>query len=293
MTGDDEEDSVGVDRWMRGSVATLAAVAVGALGFTAAFAQDQEAPTGSSPEELVERLDALEPDLPTSVPPENVSLDDEDTWGTLAGDAASVSAVLETVEPELRRLFVDADEADGEAADAVAQVARGWLDVWHGATSLAVWEGHDLAFPIGAVDDDDVATGADELRGVAEIGLELILDGRARHLDGYASLASSAVAETGTQSRFDQRAAAAETFREQMRPQIVAMLSHDATAEVVVTERFVTNAPGVEPRATSMSVTCVDREALEELGGIATEEVLAQLEDVSERADCPEQPDEL
>ena len=290
---DDEEAQVGANRWLTRTFATLAVAAVGSVGVGGAFAQDQGAPLpGSQPEELVARLATLEAELPAEVPPERVSLEDGETWGTLAGDAGGVSAVLETAEPELRRLFVDADEADGEVADAVAEVARGWLEVWQGATSLAAWEAHDLAFPVGTFDEDDLATGADELRGVAEIGLDLILDGRARHLAGYAAL-SDLTLETAPEAGFEERAESAEAFQNQVRPQVLALLSEETTAEMVVVERFETEAPGVEPRASSMTVTCVDRDALDELGGVATPEVLVELEDVSERADCPERPDEL
>jgi hypothetical protein len=67
------------------------------------------------------------------------------------------------------------------------------------------------------------------------------------------------------------------------------MLSEQSASVLVPTERFETDAPGVRSRATSVSMVCVDREALEELGGTATDEVLAQLE-AADRADCEDLP---
>ena len=80
------------------------------------------------------------------------------------------AATLATLEPDLRRLYVDADDADGPVAEAVAAVARGWLDLHRASISSPRGRPHDLAFPIDASDDDDVATDADELRGRAEAG---------------------------------------------------------------------------------------------------------------------------
>ena len=81
----------------------------------------------------------------------------------------------------------------------------------------------------------------------------------------------------------------ARAFDAEIRPQVHAMLSRPTASVLVTTDRFETDAPGVRARANSMTVVCVDREALEELGGVATEEVLAQLEDV-DRIDCADLP---
>lgn len=262
-------------------VAVLAMIGVG----VAAAQSEDGAATGSSPDALLERLDALEADLPATVPPVGVGVSTTSTWGNLQGDATSVRAILDTLEPELRQLFIDADDAEGDVADGVALVARGWLDIWTGTSSIAVAESADLAFPIDTTDASGVATGADELRGPIEVGLELLLLGQARHLDGYGLLRDLAEAPLEAQLRLDDRASAAEAFDQQVRPDVAAMLSTPSPSVLVATDRFETDAPGVRSRATSLSVVCVDREALEELGGTATDEVLAQLEAV-DRADC-------
>lgn len=281
---------MGRRRRTAGTLVTIGILALATVGVTAALAQsDGDAPVGSSPGALLERLGALEVELPVQFPPTGVQVDDASTWGDLQGDATSVRAVLDTLEPELRQLFIDADDADGDVADAVSLVARGWLDVWTGTTSIAAAEGADLAFPIGTTDAAGVATGADEYRGEVEIGLELLLSGHARHLEGYGLLEELGEAELDDQLRFDERAGDARDYDELIRPRITAMLSQPSSSVLVPVERFVTDAPGVESRAGSVSLVCVDRAALEELGGVATPEVLAELEEV-ERDDCTDLP---
>jgi len=222
-----------------------AAIAVIALGVGGAVAQqDEEPPTASaSEEELVERLGDLEGALPDTIVPTDVVIDDEQTWGSLEGDPAGVNAVLDTVEGDLRTLFIDADDASGEIADAVALVARGWLDIWHGTEELALAESHDLAFPLDA-DADGVATDADELRGRMQAGLGLILQGQGRLLEGYTVLREAAPGPAEVQAQFDSRAVAAEDFDTDLRPQIHVMISERSTSVWVAVERFETDVPG-------------------------------------------------
>lgn len=282
----DEEDTVGRQRRTTGMLTAAGVAVLAMIGVGVAAAQSEDEPaTGSSPDALLERLDALEADLPTTVPPADVQVGPGSTWGTLQGDATSVRAILDTLEPELRQLFIDADDAEGDVADGVALVARGWLDIWTGTTSIAVAESADLAFPLGTTDASGVATGADELRGPIATGLELLLQGQQRHLQGYGLLRDLGEAPLEAQLRLDNRATDAETFDQEIRPKAAEMLSNPSPSVIVPTDRFETDAPGVRSRATSLSVACVDRDALEELGGTATEEVLAQLEAL-DRADC-------
>ncbi len=276
----------------RGTIGTL--VAVGALALAsltgAALAQsDDDAAEGSSPTALLERLDALEQELPAQLPPTGVQIAETTTFGELEGDATSVRAVLDFLEPDLRQLFVDADEADGDVADGVALVTRGWLDAWTGTTSISAAEGADLAFPLEATDEQGVATGADAHRGEIEVGLELLLSANARLLAGYTLLEEVGEAELDAQLRIDERARDARTYDDELRPLVIAMLSQPSTSVLVPVERFVTDAPGVQSRAGSVSLVCVDRAALEELGGAATPEALAELEEV-DRADCTDLP---
>jgi hypothetical protein len=253
----------------------------------------EAAPAGGEALSLLQRLDELEDLLPAAAPPDDVELDLETTWGEFAGDAGGAHALLGTAEGELRRLFVDADDADGPVADAVADVVRGWLDLWQGTAALAVWEGNDLAFPIDTTDDDAVATGSDELRGQAEKGLELLLQGRARHLVGYGHLRELGQAEAAAQARLDARAADAEAFDAELRPLVERMLSQRTTNVVKPVERFDSRAPGVEARARTLEVTCVDREALEadEVADVAEASLPEPGATTRERVDCPDLPE--
>lgn len=260
-----------------------ASVADDADGERAQTVQDATSP------QLLARLGELEPQLPDEVLPVSVSFVDDEPWGTVEGDAGSLRAVLDTLEPELRRLFVDADEADGPVGDAVALVARGWLDVWQGAISLSRWESHDLAFPIGTFDQDGVATGADEVRGQAEAGFSLILDGRVRHLEGYVALRELGEADPAVQALLDGRAADAETFDSEVRPLVTRLLSRVSPTVIAVVDRFDTTAPGIEPRAGALTLVCLDRDALAEARGTATDEVIPGVAArTPDRIDCPD-----
>lgn len=282
--------------------ATVAAVAAAlCVGATVAVAQqDDDAPSGSGDDALLARLDALEQQLPTEVAPTSVTLEDGDTWGSFDGDVTGAAATLATLEGDLRTLYADADDATGDVAEAVAAVARGWLDLRHGLDQLAAWEAHDLALPIDARDDDGVATDADQLRGPAESGLRLVLGARQRHLAGYVALREAGVAEPDVQQRLDARAAEAEAFDQDVRPLVHELLSLRTTGVLVPVDRFETAAPGVEARARSFTVVCVDRQAQSEVevqvtpeGGVDLDELTAAVDDLTagaNRADCPDLP---
>ncbi len=271
-----------------GSFVIVGALAFAAVGVTGALAQSDDGPTGTSDAALIERLDALDPDLPVALPPDDVDFASTSSGGELIGEATSTRAILDLVEPDLRALFVDADDASGPVADAVALVARGWLDVWTGTAALSTAEGHDLAFPSEATDDLDVATGADELRGSLEVGLELVLAGSDRLLAGYRALTEADAGDTAQQAAIDARTAALEQYDDEVAPQLAAYLGAPAPSVLVPVERFETDAPGVRSRATALTLTCVDREALEEAGGVLTDEIYDELADSAvDRADCP------
>lgn len=282
----------------------LAAVlgVVGLVG-SVAFAQGtDDAPAPAGDDALLERLDALEVELPaapapTAVEVERTGEEGDDTWGEFEGDVTGQAAVIETLAPELTRLFVDADASDGEVADAVAQIARGWLELGEGYDQLAVWDGHDLQFPLDDADDDDVATDADELRGRAEAGLRLVLGGRQRHVAGYTTLRDLAPAAPEAQTRLDARATDAEVFDEQLRPLVHRLLSLRTTEVLVTTDRFTSDAPGTEARARSMTVTCVDRQTYTDAsrdavssGAPDTVAPDADALGARDRDDCPDLP---
>lgn len=266
----------------------LTVLGLGGVGLGAALAQQDDTPTGSGDDALLERLDVLEDTLPAVIPPAEVTVTADATGGTLSADGVSTRAVLDLVEGDLRRLFVDADEAGGPVAEAVRLVASGWLDIWQGSAHLEVAETNDLAFPLATFDADGVATGADDLRGEIEAGLALILQGRDRLHRGYGTLRELNAAEVAIQARFDLRAANEDTFDAEVRPLVHRLLSLRTTTVLATTDRFRTDAPGVEARARAMSITCLDRDALEAAGGVVTDELLAELE--VDRVDCPDLP---
>ena len=287
-------------RLTTGLVALVALLAA-ALGAQVAVAQgDDGEAAGAGDDALLERLDALEGQLPADPPPTDVEIDPEETWGTIDGDFGGPRATLSTLVPDLESLFHDADDAEGPVADAVASVARGWLDLHEAYIALAEWEASDLAFPLETTDDDGVATGADDLRGDAERGLRQVLVGQDRLLTGYVALREEGAApEPQMQARLDGRAADAVSFDEEIRPLIHRLLSLPTTMVIVPTQRFETSAPGVEARARSYTITCIDRQAYAELdpdagtGEVPAAEETPELVDPADRVDCPDLPDGL
>ena len=250
---------------------------------------DAASPTDSA--ELLTALAALESGLPDAPAPTGVEIDPSATWGRLEGDATGSRTTLDALEPELRRLFVRADEADGPVAEAVTLVARGWLGIWSGLGPLAEFERHDLAFPSGTDDADGVATGGDELRGAAERGLEQVLDGQRRLHLGYTQLRTLGEAEPDVQVHLDVRAAAADTFDAEIRPLLHQLLSQSSPTVLVTTDRFETGDPGAQARARSSSFVCVDRQAHATVDGELTDEQLAALAEAArDRVDCPDLP---
>jgi hypothetical protein len=294
-----EEDQVGKSRRVTVGLVTTVALLAAALGAQMAFAQGDDGTTGTGDEQLIERLDALDGQLPSPPPPTGIEIDPEETWGTIEGDFGGPRATLDTVAAELESLFTDADDGDTRVAEAVASAARGWLDLREAYAALAEWEANDLAFPLDATDDDDVATGADEVRGHAERGLRQVLVAADRHLEGYVTLREEGAApDPQMQARLDARAADAEAFDEEVRPLIHRLLSLPTTMLIVPTQRFETSAPGVEARARSYTITCVDREAYAEAssevgaGDVpSAQETPDLLEPGDDRLDCPDLPE--
>jgi hypothetical protein len=281
----------------RRSVGLVVAVSLLAatLGATVATAQqDDAAPQGSDDAELLARLDALEPQLPAELAPTTVVIDPEATFGSFEGDVTGAAATLGTLERDLLALYVDADDAGTPVADAVADVSRGWLDLHQAYGQLAVWEAADLEFPVDADDAEGIATDADGLAGRAETGLRIVLDASQRQLAGYVALRELGAAEPSAQQRLDARAAASEAFDADVRPLIAELLALRSTALLVPVERFETSAPGVEARARTMTVTCIDRQAVLdakeglEAGETTDVDALVELMDSSVvRQDCP------
>lgn len=265
---------------------TLAALAAVGVGGQAAATALQEADT--SPEGLIDRLVAIEQELP-DLPPDDVIIIPEETWAEFPGDFTGARFELDNLADRARELFIDAEEAAGPEADAVGDAARAILIQREGYTLLAEWEEHDLAFPLDAADELAVNTGADELTGVAEAGLRLVLDANARWLAAHEILRDTELADATEQQVFAGAYDTARDFDSRTRPLIHRALSLDTTQVLRPVDRFETTAPGTEARARTMRVVCIDREAYLAGDSVTFElpETLAALGQVP-AVDCPD-----
>jgi hypothetical protein len=264
----------------------VGALTVVALGGSAAATVLQE--EDRSPEGLVSRLAELEQELP-ALPPDDVILIEDETWAEFPGDFTGARFELDNLADRTRELYIDAEEADGPEATAVADAARAILIRREGYRLLAAWEEHDLAFPLDAFDEDDVATGADEVYGLAETGLTLLLDANSRALAAHELLRDSQLADDAEQQVFAAAYDAERDFEGRTRPLIHRALSLQTTQVLRPVDRFETTAAGAEARARTMRIVCIPREAY--LAGDAASfelpETLAALGAVP-AADCPD-----
>lgn len=251
---------------MRAMVATVAlsgvlAAGLAAAAVTSATAQDaeEEPPAaGSDPEALVDRLVEIERELPTELPPSQVIVDPETTFGQMEGDFVGAVTQLELVSDQARQLFIDADSADGEVAEAVALVARGYLRMEEAFTYLARFEEFDLARPVDVTDDDGVATGADTASGLVMAGVDLLDLARMDSLLGYGLLRDSEAADDAEKSLFDAAYVDTQQYLTRVRPEAHTMISASSTAVLVAVSRFEDAAVG-EPRAREVTYVCVPR----------------------------------
>ena len=286
---------------MRGMVATVALTGLLAAGLvaTAAMAQDGEESTeapasGASAEALVDRLVDIERGLP-ALPPgaADVIIDPEQTFGQLQGDFLGALTELELVSDQARQLFIDADEADGPVADAVALVARGYLRLEEAYGFLAAYEDYDLVRPVGATDEDGVATGADTAMGLAEPGLELIDLARLDSLLGYGVLRDTEEADDAEKDLFDAAYRDTQQYLTTVRPETHTLISASSTAVLVAVERFADAAPS-EPRAREVTYVCVPRNLYPTDSpepAVALAALLAGEElELLPTADCPDLP---
>jgi hypothetical protein len=265
------------------AVAALAAVAVGGqVAATALQAED------SSPEGLIDRLAAIERELPLLAPDDVITIE-EDTWAEFPGDFTGARFELDNLTDRVRELFVDAEDADGPIADAVADAARAVLIQREGYRHLAEWEEHDLAFPLDAFDDSGVATGADEVYGLAQIGMTLVMDGNERWLTAHEILRNTELADGDEQQVFAASYDTARDFEARTRPLLHRALSLPTTQVLRPVDRFETTAPGTESRARTMRIVCIPREAYLDGDAAVFElpETLAALGGVA-AVDCPE-----
>lgn len=285
---------------MRAMVATVTlsgvlAAGLAATAVTAATAQDADEdtePTGVSDGDLVDRLVDIERGLP-ELPPSDVTLDPDAPFGQLQGDFLGAETELGLVSDQARQLFIDADEADGEVAEAVALVARGYLRLEEAYGYLSRYESHDLARPVGATDTDEVATGADTAAGLVETGLDLVDLARMDALMGYGVLRDSTAADDAEKSLFDAAYTDTQRYLTTIRPDTHKLVSASSTAVLFAVERFETAAPS-EARARDVTYVCVPRhlypyESPDPVVALAVLLASGDL-DLVPTADCPDLP---
>lgn len=236
----------------------LAVAAATVLGGAASAALQQGEPAA-----LVDRLVDLERQLPALPPetPAEVAVVPEETWGDLSGDFFGSSVALEGLAEQARDLFIQADEAGGDAGQAVADAARAILDLREGYRHLAAWEVHDISLPVGTPSRDEASTFADELYGRAGVGLDLLERAHARRLAAYTVLRDAEASSDTAKNHFDIQFQAERAFASDVLPRIRRLVSDETTRLLVTTGRFGSGAPGDEARARSMTLACVDREA--------------------------------
>jgi hypothetical protein len=288
---------------MRAMVATVTLSGVLAAGLamaavTTATAQDADedtAATGVADEDLVDRLVELERGLP-ALPPSNVVVLEDETFGELEGDFLGALTELELISDQARQLFVDADEAGNEGSEvgeAVAAVARGYLRLEEAYGYLSRYEAYDLARPVDATDDDEVATGADTAAGLVEAGLDLVDLARMDSLVGYGVLRDSEAADDAEKNLLDAAYADTQRYLTTIRPEANTLVSASSTAVLVAVERFDT-ATANEARAREVTYVCVPRELYPYDSPdpvVALAALLAGEElDLLPTADCPDLP---
>lgn len=242
------------------AVALLALLAVGTQMVMAA--QDDG---GTSDEDLVDRLVAIE-DQVAGVPfLPDVTVQPETTWGVLNGDFVGSRVILDEIDEDLDQLVNDASDADGEVADAVEAVANSYRTMREGYGYLAAYEQAGLGVeppPAEGEEDDDAApepadTGQDEARGQAEVGLDLLLESLSGFDQGYDVL-RSVDAAADARSLFEVRYSEVQQAAQTEGLDIRTALSYPALHLLVPVERFDPQFGG-EPPAQIARYACVDR----------------------------------
>lgn len=274
--------------------AALLIVGIGAQATTVTLQEDDGGGDASS-SSIVTRLAQIEDQLP-AMPPEEITFLEEDAGltGIIAGDFIGAQVALEAVADDLRDLFetaADVRDADGEA---VADVARGWLQMRQGYELLAAYEINDLEFPVGTFEagDGGVATGADDARGQLRAGFRVLLDAYERMTPAYGVLRDSGAASDAEKQIFEDRYRENREFDLVTRAQIHRLLGFETTQEVLPISRFETSAPGTEARARLLEIVCIDSDTYEALTsptGVPTE-ALDNLEIFDVAIDCPDLP---
>lgn len=263
-------------------LATAAAVAL-TVGIGSAIAAEgepdaveaaDELVVGAADEELVERLLVIEADLPAPLP-SSAELAADGVDALLTGSFTSARSTFDSMEDQLRDLFVDADDATTEIGEAVASVAHGLLLERQGLLVLEETDQSDETRPLDvsdARDDDGNAIDADGYHGRQTTALRILLESRELQRAGYAVLRElpKGVDENGVlAARWVQLVDYRDGTEVQLR-QVAATESEQLLVEVA---RY--DAPLGVAQSLGVAYVCVDRVAYELLAEAPESERIA------------------
>lgn len=243
--------------------ALLAAAALTTSGGAAVLAQDAEGPVEVPEGELVAQLVELEQDLAGLPLLPDVDVSEDTTWGTITGDLIGTQIILEEHDEELQALVGAASDApDTPVGDAVEEVAAAYRTMNEGYAFLAAWEQAAIGVvpaPEEAEEDRPaIATGVEDPRGQAEVGLALLVDALAGFSEGYEIL-RDAEAAAEDRTLFENRYAEVQAVAQSEALEVKLLLSHPVTELLVAVRRFEPTVDGDDP-ARNVAYTCVDRD---------------------------------
>lgn len=227
-------------------------------------------------QELVDRLEALQPELPPLVPTE-ADLAANQLDPILLGSFTSARSTLDRLEDDVRQLFIDGDAANTAVGDAVASVARGLLIERQALLVLEESDGSTNPRPLdssNARNDDDIAIDADGLLGLESVGIDLLIQARDLQRLGYEVLEEV----EGADGTFAQKLDELLTYENEVGLTLRVVTSASSDELLVPADRY--DAPIGVARATSVTYVCVDRFRYLELADLPmAERVAASLEE--------------
>ena len=237
---------------------------------------DEVAVTGGD-QELVDRLVALQDELPPLVPTEaDLALNELDP--VLLGSFTSARSTLDRLEDEIRQLYIDGDDADTAVGDAVTSVARGLLIERQALLVLEESDGSTNPRPLdssNARNDEGVALDADGLLGLETVGIDLLIQAHDLRRLGYEVLEEVEGVDGVFATQLDELL----VYENEVGITLRVATSASTDELLVPVERY--EAPVGVPRATSVTYVCVDRFRYIELADLPmAERVAASVEDV-------------
>ena len=233
-------------------------------------------------QELMDRLVELQAELPPLVPTE-ADLAANELDPVLLGSFTSARSTLDRLEDDIRQLYIDGDDANTAAGDAVASVARGLLIERQALLVLEESDGSTNPRPLdssNARTDEGIAIDADGLLGLESVGIDLLIQARDLQRLGYEVLEQA----EGVDAAFSQRLETLLTYEDEVGITLRVVTSASTDELLVPTDRY--DAPVGVPRATSVTYVCVDRFRYLELADLPMPERIAASIEESPSREC-------